>query len=155
MHGRERCCKIATNVTHQVVQRELDCLSKVSPTSHGSFIRVSKLAGLVDTTRNGLVIGILEEYIYPTFNTGHRTLQGINMHNVVHARKNRWAGQIQKSVQSLHQFGVIWVDANDSAWLIDFVGGWTDGWIDEHLAGTIGGGTQPVENIETLLGVGS
>jgi serine/threonine protein kinase len=56
--------------------------------------------------------------------------------SVAHARKARWADQIRKSVQSLHQSGVIWgdgkpdnvlIDANDDAWLIDFGGGWTNG----------------------------
>ncbi|KAH6661853.1 hypothetical protein B0J14DRAFT_611543 [Halenospora varia] len=163
VNGQERCCKIASNVTHQAVQRELDCLSKVSSTSHGSFIRVPKLVGLVQTSRDGPIIGIIEEYIYSTFGTNYPTLQGIDMHNVMHTRKDRWAGQIRKSVQSLHQSGVIWgdgkpenvlVDVNDDAWLIDFGGGWTKGWVDEHLAGTIEGDTQAVENIEKFLGVG-
>jgi len=163
VNGQERCCKIASNVTQQAVQRELDCLSKLSSTSHGSFMRVPKLVGLVQATRDGPIIGIIEEYIYSTFGTNYPTLQRIDTHNVAHTRRDRWAGQIRKSVQSLHQFGVVWgdgkpenvlVDANDDAWLIDFGGGWTNGWVDEHLAGTIGGDAQAVEKIEKFLGVG-
>jgi hypothetical protein len=60
---QERCCKIASNVTRQAVQRELDCLSKVSSSTYGSFIQVPKLVGLVHMSRGGPVIGIIEDYI--------------------------------------------------------------------------------------------
>jgi serine/threonine protein kinase len=67
-------------------------------------------------SRDGPIIGIIEEYIYYTFGTNCPPPQGIDMHNVVHTRKDRWTGQISKCV---HQSGVIWGDGKPENVLVD------------------------------------
>src|SRR5262249_17783499 len=58
-------------------------------------------------------------------------------------RRQKWASQIREAVDQLHGVGVIWgdgkgsnviVDEKDNAWLIDFGGGFTEGWVDKELA---------------------
>lgn len=63
----------------------------------------------------------------------------------------------------LHDKGIIWGDGkadnvlihpdSDEPWLIDFGGGTTRGWVDEHLAGTVDGDNQAVSRIFEFLKV--
>lgn len=58
-------------------------------------------------------------------------------------------GEIQETVELLHEIGVIWGDGKaanvlihrdtDDAWIVDFGGGWTEGWVDERLSRTVQG----------------
>jgi tRNA A-37 threonylcarbamoyl transferase component Bud32 len=66
-------------------------------------------------------------------------------------------------VDQLHEIGVVWgdgkagnviIDNDDIAWLIDFGGGWTEGWVDEELADTVEGDEQAVRNIIKFLDIG-
>lgn len=45
------------------------------------------------------------------------------------------------------------VDDEDAAWLIDFGGGFTEGWVSEELAGTVEGDEEAVKKIVDFLGV--
>lgn len=73
--------------------------------------------------------------------------------------RQKWAAQIGDAVESLHRLGLIWGNGklsniiisgsgDDSAgddgdaWLIDFGGGWTRGWVDADLADTVEGDKQ-------------
>lgn len=161
--GQERCCKISSNITQSAVQREFDCLNQVMAANVGSLIRVPKLVGLVHAPyncHNGQVVGIIEEYIHSP--PGYSTLRRIDGQNVAESQKAKWAEQVRQTVEALHRIEVVWgdgkadnvlVDANEDAWLIDFGGGWAQGWVDEKLAGTFEGDTQAVEEIEGFLGV--
>ena len=46
------------------------------------------------------------------------------------------------------------IDDQDNAWLIDFGGGWTEGWVDKEVADTVEGDEQAVNSIVNSLGVG-
>ncbi|KAF5686282.1 serine threonine kinase [Fusarium circinatum] len=72
----------------------------------------------------------------------------------------RWASQIQRSVDILHKKGIIWgdakaenvlIDQNDDAWVIDFGGGYTAGWVDEDKTGTLEGDRQGLAKILDML----
>ncbi|KJZ71834.1 hypothetical protein HIM_08762 [Hirsutella minnesotensis 3608] len=79
--------------------------------------------------------------------------------------KRRWASQLRESLQALHQAGIIWgdakpdnviIDRQGDAWIIDFGGGHTTGWVDENKAGTVEGDLQGLGNIlKFLFGQGS
>ncbi|KAK5992439.1 hypothetical protein PT974_05843 [Cladobotryum mycophilum] len=45
-------------------------------------------------------------------------------------------------------------ERGDDAWLIDFGGGYTNGWVDRDLENTVEGDKQAVENIRKCLDVG-
>jgi hypothetical protein len=42
---------------------------------------------------------------------------------------------------------------SDDAWIIDFGGRWTDGWLDHELSGTVEGDDVAVQNIFDFLAV--
>ena len=55
------------------------------------------------------------------------------------------------TLNRLHQIGVTWgdrkasyviIDKEDNAWLIDFAGGFTEGWVDRELVNTVEGDKQ-------------
>ncbi|TQV98447.1 Protein kinase-like domain [Cordyceps javanica] len=76
-------------------------------------------------------------------------------------RRRRWAGQIRETVQILHDRNIIWgdvkaenvlIDTDDNAWVIDFGGSYTMGWVDEEIAGTVEGDLQGLSKIMSSLG---
>ncbi|KAF5628938.1 serine threonine kinase [Fusarium sp. NRRL 52700] len=74
--------------------------------------------------------------------------------------RKQWASQIQRSVDLLHSEGIIWgdakaenvlIDQNDDAWVIDFGGGYTVGWVDKDKTGTLEGDRQGLAKILNML----
>ncbi|KAK4194002.1 hypothetical protein QBC40DRAFT_291539, partial [Triangularia verruculosa] len=72
----------------------------------------------------------------------------------------RWSRQIHHSVKCLHNAGVVWgdakpenvlVDMKGDAWLIDFGGSYTPGWVDEDKQETVEGDRQGVQRIDDWL----
>lgn len=58
------------------------------------------------------------------------------------------ANQIEVAASALHAAGIVWgdikaenvlIDGGDNAWIINFGGGYTRGWADEKIAGTVQG----------------
>ncbi|GJC90043.1 cAMP-dependent protein kinase type 1 [Colletotrichum liriopes] len=74
--------------------------------------------------------------------------------------KRRWKTQISKSLEKLHHNGIVWgdakaenvlIDSNDNAWIIDFGGSYTHGWVDKEKAGTLAGDAQGLAKILDIL----
>ncbi len=74
--------------------------------------------------------------------------------------RRRWAPHVDGSIKKLHQQGIIWgdakaenvlIDKNDDAWVIDFGGSYTPGWVDPDKAGSLEGDIQGLEMIIDML----
>ncbi|KAI1736020.1 hypothetical protein F4680DRAFT_433940 [Xylaria scruposa] len=74
--------------------------------------------------------------------------------------RTRWSRQIRESVQTLHAAGVVWGDAktdnvligkDGNAYLIDFGGSYTQGWVDKDKMETVEGDLQGLKRIEEWL----
>jgi serine/threonine protein kinase len=74
--------------------------------------------------------------------------------------RQRWATQITRSLAELHKHSIIWgdakaenilIDRNDDAWIIDFGGSYTVGWVDKEKAGTLEGDMQGLSKILEML----
>ncbi|KAF9760870.1 hypothetical protein IL306_004079 [Fusarium sp. DS 682] len=74
--------------------------------------------------------------------------------------RKRWASQIRRSLDKLHENDIIWgdakaanvlIDQNDDAWIIDFGGSYTVGWVDKDKAGTLAGDSQGLAKILEIL----
>jgi hypothetical protein len=72
----------------------------------------------------------------------------------------RWSTQIPNYVKCLHEADVVWgdakpenvlVDMKGDAWLIDFGGSYTRGWVDEDKMETVEGDLQGVQRIDDWL----
>ncbi|KAI1289042.1 hypothetical protein F5Y03DRAFT_378557 [Xylaria venustula] len=162
--GREMCSKVGNELHADASQRELSCLLTISTSQHAAALRVPKLLGLVAAADDGRIIGLLQEYI-PCSTTGELwTLRNIeSVSSIAKTRREKWASQIQETVHLLHQIGVTWGDGKaanvlihrdtDDAWIIDFGGGWTDGWVSQELSGTVEGDLVAVKKILEYLEV--
>lgn len=74
--------------------------------------------------------------------------------------RRRWSWQIRDSVERLHALGVAWGDAKPEnvlidmagdAWLIDFGGSYTPGWVDEVKRETPEGDLQALQRMDEWL----
>lgn len=164
VNGCHMCAKVGRDFDGRAMQRELDCLAKITAyaAQQPSPVNVPKLLGLIETPNDRHIIGILEELILHSENQGSSTLAQIDdITAISEERRKAWVFKIQQTVDWLHNHGIIWGDGKadnvlihphtDEAWLIDFGGGYTGGWIDEDLAGTIAGDNQAVEKIHEFL----
>ncbi|KAI0452861.1 hypothetical protein F5B21DRAFT_515818 [Xylaria acuta] len=85
--------------------------------------------------------------------------QGLAEESTAELRK-RWARQIKVTLEWLHECGIIWgdvkaqnvlIDKEDNAWIIEFGGSYTTGWVDEDKAGTLEGDMQGLEKIMEVM----
>lgn len=158
------CSKAGDSKGPDATQRELDCLWKITTTQHATTLRVPKLLGLIETPDDKRIVGFLEEYIPVSHRWELSTLGSIGtVSAIAENRRKKWASQVQETVHLLHQNGVTWGDGKasnvlihrdtDDAWVIDFGGGWTDGWVDQELSGTVEGDELAVKKIFEFLEV--
>lgn len=76
------------------------------------------------------------------------------------AVRKRWRAQITQSVMKLHDNKIVWgdakaenvlIDKEDNAWIIDFGGSYTPGWVDPEKAGSVAGDEQGLAKILDIL----
>lgn len=163
--GREILCKARRDgLQNPSLEREIDCLQKISQASpnNAAAYQVPALKGYIEHPKNGAILGLLREWVPAKYNL--RELKGNHTQELDAPQelREKWARQIKETVQTLHNNGVIWgdakpsniiIDSNDDAWLIDFGGGWSDGWVDADLQESIEGDEQGVARILKFLGV--
>ena len=138
INGKEMLCKAQdTGSLAPDLRRELARLQKIKKAYVSTPIQSPQLLGYVKHADNGHIIGLLREWI-----PGAR-LKDTLISTVPRTRREKWMAQIRKTVSQLHEFGVVWGDGkasnviignDDDAWLIDFGGGWTGGWVDKEVA---------------------
>ncbi|EEY16059.1 conserved hypothetical protein [Verticillium alfalfae VaMs.102] len=131
---------------------------------YATTIRVPKLLGLIEVADRKGAVGFVEEFI-PVSATWELTiLRNIEAaSDIAKDRRKKWALQVQETVHVLHQIGAVWGDGKasnvlihrdtDDAWIIDFGGGWTDGWATRELSGTVEGDEMAVKKIFDFLEV--
>ncbi|KAL2751939.1 hypothetical protein ACRALDRAFT_1083854 [Sodiomyces alcalophilus JCM 7366] len=162
--GSEICSKAGDSRGPEAAQRELDCLWKITTSQYASTIRVPKLLGLITTPDDKRIVGFLEDYIPVSDTWELSTLGSIDaVSEIAPDRRRKWASQVQETIHLLHQIGVVWGDGKasnvlvhrdtDDAWIIDFGGGWTDGWVNPELSGTVEGDEVAVKKIFEFLEV--
>ena len=74
---------------------------------------------------------------------------------------HKWKNQICLSAGALHKADVTWgdvkaenvlIDERDDAWVVDFGGGYTEGWVEKETAGTLAGDAEGLINILEFIG---
>ncbi|KAI1023679.1 hypothetical protein LB505_011210 [Fusarium chuoi] len=134
---------------------ELDKYKNIHDAQLDESLRISRLIGLVrDGT--GQVFGLLLTYI----DCGNKTLLCAAIPDISRELRQSWSQQVHDTVQQLHAVGIAWgdakpdnvlVDKNNNAWLIDFGGGYTNGWVPKELSGTVEGDLQALKKIDDFL----
>lgn len=137
--------------------REIHCLRKISQ-ALPVRISVPKLLGYVKHPRSSAILGFLRERIPSKDNL--LDLQEAGFPDFPEEIRQKVGRQIKETVESLHGIGVVWgdakpsnvvIDLDNTAWLIDFGGGWPEGWVDENLQDTVEGDQQGVARILEFL----
>ncbi|KAJ5464051.1 hypothetical protein N7475_007186 [Penicillium sp. IBT 31633x] len=74
--------------------------------------------------------------------------------------RQKWVDQVSHTINHLHSYNIIWgdakaanvlIDANEDAYLIDFGGGYTEGWVEKKKSNSTEGDLQGLENIKRYL----
>lgn len=136
--------------------RELRAYAGIQSAALAEPIHTSKLLGIVWIPSSARIVGLLLSYI----ECDNRTLLCAGKHPKYASFRQKWLGQITRSLESLHAHGVIWgdakphnvlIDVQNDAYLTDFGGGYTDGWVDKELANTVEGDLQGLQRISEFL----
>lgn len=134
--------------------RELYTYARIHSANFGPDVRISRLLGVVEDEASSRCVGLLLSYI--ECDTEANTLLSPKKGFADVQLRNKWLEQIDYSLSKLHAKSIVWgdakpdnvlVDVHDDAYLIDFGGGFTNGWVDEDLAGTICGDLQGLQRI--------
>lgn len=133
--------------------RELIVHKKLYDAKLGPEVRVSQLQGIVIMQDEDATLGLLLSLVD---HEEGMTLQSALYDNPPQHLRERWAKQVSHTVEELHRVGAIWGDAktdnilidhDGNAWVIDFEGGYTEGWVDKDKAGTKEGDLQGLGKI--------
>ncbi|KAM0193113.1 hypothetical protein ACHAPI_007843 [Fusarium lateritium] len=135
--------------------RELECLGEMLKAfPQPNTIQVPQLLGYIHHKDTKQILGFLRQWV------PGRRLSDIDVTATAVERRQKWTLQISATIKCLHEHGLIWgdgkssnivIDEQDDAWLIDFGGGFTEGWVDEELAETKEGDEQALTKITELL----
>jgi len=142
---------------NRTAERELTTYTRIKHSDLREDIRVPRLYGLVEDD-NGLILGLLLTYV---------DCEGLDMACAVapdtpRSLRERWGRQVTYALKSLHQAGIVWGDAkphnilinrNQDAWIVDFGGDHSRGWVDKEKAGTIEGDLQGLTKILEYLSI--
>ncbi|KAK3933881.1 hypothetical protein QBC46DRAFT_401047 [Diplogelasinospora grovesii] len=142
----------------KVGKREVQVYEQIVRAGFGSHVRTSRLYGVV-LDENQQLMGLL---LYPI--AIDDTLEyALENPGTKKSSKKRWAKQIKATLGALHEHGIVWGDAkpdnivinvHGDAWIIDFGGGHTRGWVDKAKYETIQGDLQGLENILEFISTG-
>ncbi|KAJ5125067.1 uncharacterized protein N7515_008892 [Penicillium bovifimosum] len=141
--------------------RELSAYTKIQSALFSKPIYASRLLGIVRIPSSGRIVGLLLSYIEFKDNTSdYTTLLCVGKGPQYVSMRQKWLSQITQSIEGLHACGAVWGDAKPDnvlidtqldAYLIDFGGGYTRGWVDKELANTAEGDLQGLKRISEFL----
>lgn len=157
--GQVMFCKACTGnaqLQGSDIERELWALEDMHLKKPHKQLRAPELLGSVVNLSEGRLIGFVRQWI-----PGRTLKQVVADDAPTDDQRQRWAAQIRESVDALHDAGLVWgdgkpsnivIDDSGDAWLIDFGGGFTDGWVDGELSDTVEGDKQAVARLVEFLG---
>ncbi|KAM6484686.1 hypothetical protein HDV62DRAFT_404479 [Trichoderma sp. SZMC 28011] len=126
-----------------ILLHEIETYRKIHNARLDKTLQVSRLIGLVQIRddQEVMVYGLLLTYI----DCENMTLLCAVQTETPTSLCTRWAAQVGDTLAQLHSPGIVWgdakpanvlIDRHDNAWIIDFGGGYTEGWVESGLAGT-------------------
>ncbi|KAF2754344.1 hypothetical protein EJ05DRAFT_479861 [Pseudovirgaria hyperparasitica] len=139
-----------------MTSRELSTYAKIHAAELKEDVHTSRLLGLVEDEVTSRIAGFLLSYI----DCANKTLLCAGWDPNQALLREKWVQQITHSIHELHAHQIVWGDAKpdnvlidelDNAYLVDFGGGYTNGWVDKELVNTVEGDLQGLERIAKYL----
>lgn len=127
---------------------------KVHDAKVGPDARMSRLQEIVYTRHDGTTYGLLLSLV--DHEDGLTLRSALTWDKPSRELRERWVSQVSNTVKQLHKAGAVWVDVKTenvlldkegNAWVIDFEGGYTEGWVDKDKSGTQQGDLQGLEKL--------
>jgi hypothetical protein len=160
VQGRQLFFKAFQDPDDSIGAKEVLTLEKISKTGFDpKGVRASRLYGIVEDDKSH-VIGLLLNYILVEDTLYGKVIEAESLGSSV---KDKWKRRVTITVEALHRAGIIWgdakasnilVDTDGDAWVTDFGGGFTEGWVDRDKAGTIEGDLQGLRAIIDFVDTG-
>lgn len=152
--GKETICylKVFSPGWEREALREIKAYIRINELEIRDGLHVPFLFGLVQGEDSTSCLGLLLSYI----DCNNMTLESIVSDNTPKPLRQRWADQVTSTVRRVHEAEIVWgdakaanvlVDLNMDAWIIDFGGGFTQGWVQRENAGTVEGDSQGLAKI--------
>ncbi|KFY91354.1 hypothetical protein V500_04702 [Pseudogymnoascus sp. VKM F-4518 (FW-2643)] len=175
VNGEIMCAKLARDSTHDSICEDINKLYEIQTENFPSVVRVPRLMGLIESHTG--IVGFLMAYI-PTHlhdldyalrcakatlgsDDRHRDGTPLPATTISKARREKWSRQVEETLTALHSRSIVWGDAKtanvlinevtDDAWVVDFGGGNTEGWIDHELRESVEGDQQALRRIKKDL----
>lgn len=140
----------------RAASRELDMYKQMEISGLSDKVRVPRLIGVVQDERGSNVIGILLSWI----NCRNRTLECSLGPETPSMLRRKWDMQVTTTLACLHKADIIWgdanpanilIDINEDAWIIDFGGGFTRGWVGKDEMETVQGDKEGLAKIKQFI----
>ncbi len=139
-----------------MTSRELSTYAKIHAAKLKEDVHISRLLGAIENEGTSRIAGFLLSYI----DCKNKTLlcPGLGPNQAL--LREKWIQQVTQSIHELHAHRIVWGDAKadnvlvdelGDAYLVDFGGGYTKGWVDKELMNTVEGDLQGLERIAKYL----
>ncbi|KAK2865357.1 hypothetical protein FQN49_003654 [Arthroderma sp. PD_2] len=157
IHGRSKpsFLKMVYHGDVKTTHRELLTYIKIHAAQFDATVWTSRLHGIVQR-EEGHIMGLILSYI----DTDGATLDCAKHDPQYVKHRQKWFDQVSQTLKQFHSHGIIWGDAKaanvlidneNNAYLVDFGGSYTKGWVDKDKAGTVEGDLQGLESIRNHL----
>ncbi|KAH6716061.1 hypothetical protein BKA61DRAFT_515521 [Leptodontidium sp. MPI-SDFR-AT-0119] len=137
------------------IEREIEILLRLERVGLTTKIRVPRLCGFVQVDGRNTIMGLLLSYV-----ERQHTLEGILLDKPEVALRKKWFRDIEHMLKLLYEADIVWgdakadnilIDVENEAWIIDFGGSYTFGWVDEDNMNTVEGDLQGLQRIKEHL----
>ncbi|EHK22301.1 uncharacterized protein TRIVIDRAFT_150869 [Trichoderma virens Gv29-8] len=156
--GQTECFFKPCNSGVQII-RELETYRKIQAAGLDSQFNLCHVHGVV-MDDCGFILGILLTYIDCGGCPLSTRIHPEELDDPIPAIRNRWLNQLDTTLTALHKAGIVWgdvkaenvlIDQDNNAWITDFGGGYTDGWVDREMAGTVEGDLAGMSKLKKFL----
>ena len=115
------------------------------------------MIGIVqDEEQETHITGILISWIDCNYRTLHCALKPETPPEL----RKQWDIQVTSTLDRLHEAGIVWgdvkagnvlIDEEENAWVVDFGGGYTQGWVEKRCMETVEGDQEGIVKIKEFL----
>ncbi|KAJ5090231.1 hypothetical protein N7532_008915 [Penicillium argentinense] len=136
--------------------REMTIYKSIEILGLDKKVKLPRMYGVVEDKLNGRIVGLLLSWI----NCRNKTLACALGPETSSTLRAKWDLQLTTTLNCLNEAGIVWgdvkpanilIDEDEDAWIIDFGGGYTQGWVGKDQMETTEGDKAGLLKIKELL----